>query len=117
MRPRPNGTTVDPQPLYNMAHAHATHLRLKRLVAQREPTVWGRAGEPTVRILLRYSLATGASAQAASSGSRPALPGGDNLATIMAQTIVQALGGSFTSDTTDADECVVIIDLPAPGPE
>jgi hypothetical protein len=35
----------------------------------------------------------------------------------MAQTIVQALGGSFTSDTTDADECVVIIDLPAPGPE
>ena len=77
----------------------------------------GRAGEPTVRVLLRYSLATGASAQAASSGSRPALPGGDNLATIMAQTIVQALGGSFTSDTTDADECVVIIDLPAPGPE
>ncbi|HIG01880.1 MAG TPA: hypothetical protein EYQ66_11340 [Myxococcales bacterium] len=77
----------------------------------------GRAGEPSVRILLRYSLATGASAQAASSGSRPVLPGGDNLATIMAQTIVQALGGSFTSDTTDADECVVIIDLPAPGPE
>jgi signal transduction histidine kinase len=77
----------------------------------------GRAGEPSVRILLRYSLAGGTAQGGASAGSSPGLLGGENLATIMAQTIVQSLGGAFTSDTTDSDEYVVIIDLPAPGPE
>ncbi len=77
----------------------------------------GRAGEPSVRILLRYSLAGGTAPGDSSAGSSPGLLGGENLAAIMAQTIVQSLGGSFTSDTTDSDECVVIIDLPAPGPE
>jgi len=73
----------------------------------------GRAGEPTVRILLRYSVAE-APGSPQGIGS---LPGSENLAGIMAQTIVQSLGGSFTADSTDADEYVVIIDLPAPGPE
>ena len=77
----------------------------------------GRAGEPSVRVLLRYSLAGGTAPRSASAGSSPGLLGGENLPTIMAQTIVQSLGGAFTSDTTDSDECVVIIDLPAPGPE
>ncbi|HIF99481.1 MAG TPA: hypothetical protein EYQ54_21070 [Myxococcales bacterium] len=70
-----------------------------------------------MRILLRYSLAGGTAPGDPSAGSSPGLLGGENLAAIMAQTIVQSLGGSFTSDTTDSDECVVIIDLPAPGPE
>ena len=73
----------------------------------------GRAGEPSVRILLRYSEA-GAPEPAKTD---PALPGDENLEEILAQTIIGSLGGSFTRDTTDADECVVVIDLPAPGPE
>ncbi len=70
-----------------------------------------RGGEPSIRVLIRYSVAPG------SPPSRDPAPGAENLDAVMAQTIIQSLGGSFTTDTTDADEFVVIIDLPAPGPE
>ncbi|MCS5638186.1 MAG: hypothetical protein NZ990_16820, partial [Myxococcota bacterium] len=70
-----------------------------------------RGGEPSIRVLIRYSVAPG------SPPSGDTAPGAENLDAVMAQTIVQSLGGSFTTDTTDADEFVVIIDLPAPGPE
>jgi hypothetical protein len=73
----------------------------------------GRAGEPSVRVLLRYSMASGRNQRA----SDPDLTGDENLSAIMAQTIVRSLGGTFTTDTTDANESVVVIDLPAPGPE
>ncbi|MDE0886678.1 MAG: sigma 54-interacting transcriptional regulator [Myxococcota bacterium] len=73
----------------------------------------GRAGEPSVRVLLRYSMASGRSQPA----SNQDLSRDENLAAIMAQTIVQSLGGTFTTDTTDANESVIVIDLPAPGPE
>jgi hypothetical protein len=73
----------------------------------------GRGGEPSVRILLRYSEA----GAPGSSDANRALSGDENLEGILAQTIIQSLGGSFTRDTTEADECVVVIDLPAPGPE
>ena len=73
----------------------------------------GRAGEPSVRILLRYSEAGGPEPGRVA----PPAPGDENLEEILAQTIIGSLGGSFTRDTTDADECVVVIDLPAPGPE
>ena len=70
-----------------------------------------RGGEPSIRVLIRYSVAPG------SPPSGDPAPGAENLDAVMAQTIVHSLGGSFTTDTTDADEFVVIIDLPAPGPE
>ena len=70
-----------------------------------------RGGEPSIRVLIRYSVAPG------SPSSGDTAPGAENLDAVMAQTIVQSLGGSFTTDTTDADEFVVIIDLPAPRPE
>ncbi len=73
----------------------------------------GRAGEPSVRVLLRYSIASPQSDE----DPAQALSGDENLASIMAQTIVQSLGGALTTDTTDANECVIVIDLPAPGPE
>ena len=58
---------------------------------------------PTLRVLIRY-------------GTDPGEPVGDGaqLDTVMAQSIVRSLGGTFTQDTTDADECVIVIDLPAP---
>ena len=41
----------------------------------------------------------------------------EDLESLLAQTLVQTLGGSFTSDTTAADERVIVIDLLAPQPE
>jgi len=73
----------------------------------------GRAGEPSVRVLLRYSTAGGRALSATGQG----LASNEDLSTIMAQTIVRSLGGNFTTDTTDANESVVVIDLTAPGPE
>jgi len=62
-----------------------------------------QSGTPTLRVLIRYG------ADPAEAASESAL-----LDTVMAQSIVRSLGGTFTQDTTDAGECVIVIDLPAP---
>jgi len=62
------------------------------------------AGRPTLRVLIRYGTEPGATQDAAAG----------HLDAVMAQTIVRSLGGTYTEDTTDADECVIVIDLPAP---
>ncbi|MEE3328916.1 MAG: histidine kinase dimerization/phospho-acceptor domain-containing protein [Myxococcota bacterium] len=61
---------------------------------------------PSLRVLLRYTAAEAPSAK--QRGDHGDLEG------ILAQTIIQSLGGSFTLDTTDGEECVIVIDLPAP---
>ncbi len=66
----------------------------------------GHGDEPSLRVLIRYACENPA-ANAAS----------EDLEGILAQTLVQSLGGTFTSDTTAAEERVIVIDLPAPGPE
>ncbi len=62
--------------------------------------------EPSLRVLIRY---------ACDEADREAAP--EDLESLLAQTLVQTLGGSFTSDTTAADERVIVIDLLAPQPE
>jgi DNA-binding NtrC family response regulator len=66
--------------------------------------VSAQAGRPTLRVLIRYGTEPGAGDVAE----------GAHLDAVMAQSIVHSLGGTFTEDTTDADECVIVIDLPAP---
>ena len=61
---------------------------------------------PSLRVLLRYTAVD----------TVPAQPPGESgdLEGVLAQTIIQSLGGTFTLDTTDGEECVIVIDLPAP---
>lgn len=66
--------------------------------------VSAQAGRPTLRVLIRYGTEPGTADVAE----------GAHLDAVMAQSIVHSLGGTFTEDTTDADECVIVIDLPAP---
>lgn len=61
---------------------------------------------PSLRVLLRYT--------AVEREEISELEGHQELDGILAQTIIQSLGGSFTLDTTDGEECVIVIDLPAP---
>ena len=79
----------------------------------------GFSGSPTVRVLLRYHIP---------SLGRPLgdLLGDDNfriegvsptetaLEFLIAEAIVKAQGGAMTLDTTDGQETVIVIDLPAP---
>lgn len=62
-------------------------------------------GKPTLRVLIRHGTEAGANQAAGATA---------HLDVVMAQSIVQSLGGTFTQDRTDAHECVVVIDLPAP---
>lgn len=62
-------------------------------------------GKPTLRVLIRHATEP----ETKSAGNSSA-----HLDTVMAQSIIQSLGGTFTQDRTDAHECVVVIDLPAP---
>jgi DNA-binding NtrC family response regulator len=70
----------------------------------------GLAGGPSLRVLLRYT----AGLPGEESTAKPEAPHSENLDGVMAQTIVHSLGGQYTEDATDAEECVVVIDLPAP---
>jgi hypothetical protein len=72
----------------------------------------GLGGRPSVRVLLRHSTARSES----STEGRGVRAGSvsDDLDLVMAQTIVQALGGTLTADETEAAESVIVIDLPAP---
>jgi signal transduction histidine kinase len=70
----------------------------------------GLSGGPALRILLRYTAA----ATGAEDPARPDPIHSENLDGVMAQTIVHSMGGKYTEDATDSEECVVVIDLPAP---
>ncbi|MAI78170.1 MAG: hypothetical protein CL917_04455 [Deltaproteobacteria bacterium] len=61
---------------------------------------------PSLRVLLRYAVSHPEALNPRASH--------EDLDGIMAQTIIQSLGGRFTLDTTDGEECVIVIDLPAP---
>ena len=63
-----------------------------------------QSGRPSLRVLIRFSAENGLS------------PGLDatQLDLVMAQSIIRALGGTFTEENTQSDERVVVIDLPAP---
>ncbi|MCH2187803.1 sigma 54-interacting transcriptional regulator [Myxococcota bacterium] len=63
-----------------------------------------QSGRPTLRVLIRFSAENGSS------------PGDEasQLDRVMAQSIIRALGGTFTEETTHSNERVVVIDLPAP---
>jgi DNA-binding NtrC family response regulator len=74
----------------------------------------GIGGRPSVRVLLRSASREGPSGEG-SEGDDGAARRGD-LDLVMAETVVQAAGGTLTLDTTDAHESVIVIDLPAPSP-
>ncbi len=65
----------------------------------------GLAGGPSVRVLIRHTVG--------GTKTRAAAPTAD-LDMVMAEAIVKACGGALTVDGTDAQESVVVIDLPAP---
>jgi K+-sensing histidine kinase KdpD len=70
----------------------------------------GLSGGPSLRVLLRYTAGqAGDEAVTAPEG-----PHSENLDGVMAQTIVHSLGGQYTEDDADSEECVIVIDLPAP---
>ncbi|MDG2050704.1 MAG: sigma 54-interacting transcriptional regulator [Myxococcota bacterium] len=56
---------------------------------------------PTLRVLIRFSTEAGSAPGQAT-----------QLDLVMAQSIIRALGGTFTEDITDSGECLVVIDLP-----
>ena len=67
----------------------------------------GLRGGPAMRVLLRFHPAR----------APQVMPGEDtelDLTLLLARDAVLALGGTFTSDATDADERVLLVDLPAP---
>ncbi|MAJ61276.1 MAG: hypothetical protein CBC48_15830 [bacterium TMED88] len=72
------------------------------LASQQHPNAQSR--RPILRVLIRFSVENASS------------PGGEStqLDLVMAQSIIRALGGTFTEETTHSDERVVVIDLPAP---
>ncbi|MFP6641894.1 MAG: histidine kinase dimerization/phospho-acceptor domain-containing protein, partial [Myxococcota bacterium] len=61
--------------------------------------------KPSLRVLLRYTAGRGGATQGTGTT--------EDLDAVMAQTIIQSLGGTFTLDTTDGEGCVIVIDLPA----
>lgn len=70
----------------------------------------GLSGGPSLRILLRYTAATPSD----EASTRSEAPHSESLDSVMAQTIVHSMGGKYTEDATDSEECVIVIDLPAP---
>jgi DNA-binding NtrC family response regulator len=70
----------------------------------------GLAGRPSVRVLMRSSSGPSEGDDAVDEGAEKR---GD-LDLVLAETVVQAAGGTLTLDTTDAQESVIVIDLPAP---
>ena len=72
----------------------------------------GRGSGPSIRVLLRYSTSAG-EVSASNDGGAPTLRGHE-IEHASAETTINALGGTFTVDNTDANETVIVIDLPAP---
>lgn len=72
----------------------------------------GSTRTPTVRVLLRHTSSAPRSSDSTTHTQTP--PHSEDLDLVMAQTVVEALGGTLTADGTDHDESVIVIDLPAP---
>jgi hypothetical protein len=70
-------------------------------------------GKPRLRILLRHhNPAEGGAGDAALSDFDPTA---NVLEYVLAETVVEASGGSLTIDATDARETLILIDLRTPG--
>jgi DNA-binding NtrC family response regulator len=68
-----------------------------------------QSGEATLRVLLRYTTSPESQPE-----PRGAPTSAAEIDRVMAETVIRAIGGSLTVDTTDAQECVIVVDLPAP---
>jgi DNA-binding NtrC family response regulator len=78
----------------------------------------GFTGQPTVRVLLRYHVPSlgrplGDLLQDAGFRIEGITQSETSLDFLIAEAIVRAQGGAMTIDTTDAQETVIVIDLPA----
>jgi DNA-binding NtrC family response regulator len=74
----------------------------------------GLRGEPALRVLLRYRGSDRSAPASEASAVEGTSPGETALEFVMADELVRAQGGTFTIDDTDAQETVIVIDLPAP---
>jgi hypothetical protein len=64
-------------------------------------------------VLLRHTVAAPATRPVPEADPTPgSAAAGVDLEFVMAEAIVQALGGSITLDRSDAQESVIVIDLP-----
>jgi len=80
----------------------------------------GLRGQPTVRILLRYHNPTIPRPRGASLDEGFRIEGVSEAETsldfVIAEALIRAQHGSLTLDTTDAQETLIVVDLPAPDP-
>jgi signal transduction histidine kinase len=79
----------------------------------------GLHGEPTVRVLLRYHNPDQPRSEIVDHEGAGIRPGGISveetaLEFVIAEAIIRAQGGALTVDNTDAQETVIVVDLPAP---
>jgi signal transduction histidine kinase len=76
----------------------------------------GRRGSPMLRVLLRYShrLVPATMGDAQGAVAEGMMLDEKSLEVVVAQKVVNAHGGSLTVDSSDGQETVIIIDLPAP---
>jgi DNA-binding NtrC family response regulator len=78
----------------------------------------GRHDGPTMRVLLRYHNPAGPLMEPEGfrlgAGARSRAGNETTLDYVIAERMIRAQGGTLTLDTTDAQETVVVIDLPAP---
>lgn len=76
----------------------------------------GLEGRPSVRVLLRYRKPDPDAGHKSFDPTAAPADSSDRLFA-RAEQVVQELGGVFTGDSADPRETVVVIDLPAPGPD
>jgi len=78
----------------------------------------GPLGEATVRVLMRFFNPIGrrdSSNAVAPAAETDVSEQGTALEFMLAEQLIAAQGGTLRVDTTEADETVVLLDLPAPG--
>jgi len=83
-------------------------------VASRHHPASSAAG-PRLRVLLRHTVASPSTEPVPEADPTPgSAAAGVDLEFVMAEATIQALGGSITLDRSDAQESVIVIDLPGP---
>jgi hypothetical protein len=70
----------------------------------------GLRGEPSIRVLLRYR---GPEAAAGAPQLPEVSPAANALEFVIAELLIRAQGGSLALDTSDRNETVIVLDLPA----
>jgi DNA-binding NtrC family response regulator len=74
----------------------------------------GLRGEPAVRVLIRFhDPAPAMGAEDAAAGEDLSLRN-TSIEIVLAELLIGSQGGTLTVDTTDAEETVILLDLPAP---